>query len=118
MLFGRTDSPLLELNRYFHLFCSPLIFRSGRYVHESTKLNQRYWTFFSSLLESSKPWLEVRADFCLSCGIGALGLTTAGDPLSQDALQNLRFYKYSSIDKSPLSYYVLRHYVCLILRPM
>lgn len=39
------------------------------------------------------------------------GLTHAGDPLSPDALQNLRFYKYSSIDKSPLSKYVLKHYV-------
>lgn len=36
------------------------------------------------------------------------------DPLSNDALQNLKFYKYSSVDKSPLSKYVLQHYVGLI----
>lgn len=31
--------------------------------------------------------------------------------LSPEGLQNLRYYKYSSIDKSPLSNYVLKHYV-------
>lgn len=34
----------------------------------------------------------------------------ADGPLSVDALQNLRLYKYSSVDKSPISYYILRHY--------
>ena len=33
--------------------------------------------------------------------------------ISPDALQHFKTYKYSSVDKSPLSYYVLRHYVCL-----
>lgn len=32
-------------------------------------------------------------------------------PLSRDALQNLKFYKYSSVDRSPISNYILRHYV-------
>lgn len=34
----------------------------------------------------------------------------ADGPLSLTALQNLRLYKYSSVDKSPVSYYILRHY--------
>ncbi|RMD39467.1 hypothetical protein DV735_g5671, partial [Chaetothyriales sp. CBS 134920] len=37
-------------------------------------------------------------------------MTSKGDPLSPEALQHLKSYKYSSVDKSPLSYYVLRHY--------
>ena len=29
---------------------------------------------------------------------------------------HLKSYKYSSVDKSPVSYYILRHYVCDIQR--
>ena len=32
-------------------------------------------------------------------------------PLSEDALANLKLYKYSSVDKSFTSRYVLKHYV-------
>ncbi|OAA63747.1 sn-diacylglycerol cholinephosphotransferase [Niveomyces insectorum RCEF 264] len=35
------------------------------------------------------------------------GNPSSVDSLSDDALTHLRFYKYSSVDKSPLSYYVL-----------
>jgi hypothetical protein len=33
------------------------------------------------------------------------------DPLSEEALIHLKSYKYSSVDKSWISYYILRHYV-------
>ena len=33
------------------------------------------------------------------------------EPLSEDALKHFKTYKYSSVDKSPISYYILRHYV-------
>lgn len=36
----------------------------------------------------------------------------AEGPLSRDALAHLRGYKYSSIDKSYISRYILKHYVC------
>jgi len=34
-----------------------------------------------------------------------------GDALSQEALSNLKFYKYQSVDKSYISRYILKHYV-------
>ncbi|EMC95477.1 hypothetical protein BAUCODRAFT_123912 [Baudoinia panamericana UAMH 10762] len=42
------------------------------------------------------------------------------DPLSEEALQHFKTYKYSSVDKSPLSYYVLRHYwnACVEFLPL
>ena len=36
---------------------------------------------------------------------------TLEGPLSEDALANLKLYKYSSVDKSFTSRYVLKHYV-------
>ena len=46
--------------------------------------------------------------------------TSLGDPLSPEALAHLKSYKYSSVDKSLLSQYVLRHYWngCVKLLPM
>ncbi|KAK5131417.1 hypothetical protein LTR08_000953 [Meristemomyces frigidus] len=40
--------------------------------------------------------------------------------ISDNALQHFKTYKYSSIDKSPLSYYVLRHYwnACVEFLPL
>ena len=38
-------------------------------------------------------------------------MAKAGGPLSEEALVHLREYKYSSVDKSFLSNYVLRYYV-------
>ena len=35
----------------------------------------------------------------------------AADSLSEDALKHFKTYKYSSVDKSPISNYILRHYV-------
>lgn len=32
--------------------------------------------------------------------------------LSEDGLKHFKTYKYSSVDKSPVSHYILRHYVC------
>nr|OQO30584.1 hypothetical protein B0A51_01211 [Rachicladosporium sp. CCFEE 5018] len=42
------------------------------------------------------------------------------DCISEDALQHFKTYKYSSVDLSPLSYYVLRHYwnYCVSLLPL
>lgn len=40
-----------------------------------------------------------------------LCLVAAQDSLSDDALMPLKSYKYSSVDKSFISRYVLRHYV-------
>jgi hypothetical protein len=37
--------------------------------------------------------------------------STLEGPLSEDALANLKLYKYSSVDKSFTSRYVLKHYV-------
>jgi ethanolaminephosphotransferase len=34
----------------------------------------------------------------------------AAECLSEDALVHLKSYKYSSVDNSPVSYYILRHY--------
>lgn len=36
----------------------------------------------------------------------------AAECVSDDALQHLKTYQYSAIDKSPVSYYILRPYVC------
>ncbi|KAF2099333.1 hypothetical protein NA57DRAFT_74834 [Rhizodiscina lignyota] len=36
--------------------------------------------------------------------------TAAHECISEDALVHLKSYKYSSVDKSPVSYYILRHY--------
>lgn len=38
----------------------------------------------------------------------------AAECVSEDALVHLKSYKYSSVDKSPVSYYILRPYVCLL----
>jgi hypothetical protein len=35
----------------------------------------------------------------------------AAECLTEDALVHLKSYKYSSVDKSPISNYILRHYV-------
>jgi len=35
--------------------------------------------------------------------------------ISDDALKHFKTYKYSSVDKSPLSNYVLKHYVGLYI---
>lgn len=40
-----------------------------------------------------------------------LGL--ASGPLSEEGLKCLKTYKYSSVDKSLISHYLLRHYVLL-----
>lgn len=32
--------------------------------------------------------------------------------VSDDALKHFRTYKYSSVDKSPISQHILKHYVC------
>ena len=37
--------------------------------------------------------------------------TKSGGSLSESGLQHFKTYKYSSVDKSPISYYILRHYV-------
>ncbi|KAK3618514.1 hypothetical protein LTR56_024600 [Elasticomyces elasticus] len=40
--------------------------------------------------------------------------------ISDDALQHFKTYKYSSVDKSPVSYYILRHYwnACVEFLPL
>ncbi|KAF2485378.1 hypothetical protein BDY17DRAFT_322225 [Neohortaea acidophila] len=44
----------------------------------------------------------------------------AADCLSDNALQHFKTYKYSSVDKSPISYYILRHYwnACVEFLPL
>jgi ethanolaminephosphotransferase len=37
--------------------------------------------------------------------------TAAHECVSEDALQHLKSYKYSSVDKSFISRYILKHYV-------
>ena len=39
--------------------------------------------------------------------------TAAHECVSEDALVHLKSYKYSSVDKSLISHYILRHYVRL-----
>lgn len=39
--------------------------------------------------------------------------TAAQDSLSDEALLPLKTYKYSSVDKSYISNYILKHYVCV-----
>lgn len=39
------------------------------------------------------------------------------DPLSEEALVHLKSYKYSSVDKSLISHYILRHYVLIRCLP-
>ncbi|KAK3071035.1 hypothetical protein LTR53_009396 [Teratosphaeriaceae sp. CCFEE 6253] len=41
----------------------------------------------------------------------------AAECISEDALQHFKTYKYSSVDKSPISYYILRHYACPSVSP-
>ena len=36
-----------------------------------------------------------------------------GDTLSVEALSNLKTYKYQAVDKSLISNYILKHYVCV-----
>lgn len=38
--------------------------------------------------------------------------TAKHECVSDDALQHLKSYKYSSVDKSFISRYILKHYVC------
>lgn len=38
----------------------------------------------------------------------------AAECVSEDALVHLKSYKYSSVDKSPVSHYILRPYVCTL----
>lgn len=38
--------------------------------------------------------------------------TAKHECVSEDALQHLKSYKYSSVDKSFISRYILKHYVC------
>lgn len=38
--------------------------------------------------------------------------TAAAECISEDALVHLKSYKYSSVDKSLISNYILKHYVC------
>ncbi|KAK0259095.1 hypothetical protein LTR91_014427 [Friedmanniomyces endolithicus] len=44
----------------------------------------------------------------------------AAEALSEDALQHFKTYKYSSVDNSPISYYILRHYwnACVNFLPL
>lgn len=46
---------------------------------------------------------EIRAD-----------LSSASGPLSEEGLKCLKAYRYSSVDKSLISHYLLRHYVLLL----
>lgn len=41
--------------------------------------------------------------------------TAVHECVSEEALAHLKSYKYSSVDKSYISYYILRHYVCDLL---
>lgn len=41
--------------------------------------------------------------------------SAAAECLTDEALVHLKTYKYSSVDKSYISYYILRHYVRLLL---
>jgi hypothetical protein len=41
---------------------------------------------------------------------GCLGMA-ASECLSDEALAHLKTYKYSSVDKSPISKYIMKHYV-------
>jgi hypothetical protein len=38
--------------------------------------------------------------------------------LSDEALAHLKDYKYSSVDKSPISRYILKHYVSVLFSAM
>ncbi|TKA27302.1 hypothetical protein B0A54_16702 [Friedmanniomyces endolithicus] len=44
----------------------------------------------------------------------------AAEALSEDVLRHLKTYKYSSVDNSPVSYYILRHYwnACVNFLPL
>jgi hypothetical protein len=56
---------------------------------------------------STSPWLTT----------GALPLEVAAhECISEEALIHLRTYKYSSVDESYISHYILRHYVCSLQR--
>jgi ethanolaminephosphotransferase len=43
--------------------------------------------------------------------------TAAAECISDEALIHLKSYKYSAVDKSPVSNYILRHWVCTPARP-
>jgi hypothetical protein len=43
--------------------------------------------------------------------------TAAHECVSEEALQHLRSYKYSSVDKSFISRYILKHYVRVLSLP-
>ena len=42
--------------------------------------------------------------------------TAVNECISEEALVHLKSYKYSSVDKSPVSNYILKHYVCSLRR--
>ena len=48
----------------------------------------------------------------VDCSTGKAGV----ECISEDALLHLKSYKYSSVDKSPVSRYILKHYVRLSKR--
>lgn len=47
-------------------------------------------------------------------GYGPETEEAAAECVSEDALVHLKSYKYSSVDKSPVSHYILRPYVCAL----
>lgn len=47
----------------------------------------------------------------MDANVGGVGMAQS-ECLSEEALAHLKTYKYSSVDKSPVSKYIMKHYVC------
>jgi len=62
----------------------------------------------------SKAHLRLRSDSHVPTFANLLATVeeAAAECLSEDALVHLKSYKYSSVDKSYISNYILKHYVC------
>jgi len=62
----------------------------------------------------SKAHLRMRSDSHVPTFANLLANVeeAAAECLSEDALVHLKSYKYSSVDKSYISNYILKHYVC------
>jgi hypothetical protein len=57
-------------------------------------------------------------DLMLKVGVANISAnlgSAAAECVSDEALVHLKSYKYSSVDKSLISNYILKHYVCPVL---
>lgn len=97
--------------RYFCLVAILSICIPSSYKDDSRKAEKKSQDMSPS---RSKAHLRLRSDSHVPTFANLLATVeeAAAECLSEDALVHLKSYKYSSVDKSYISNYILKHYVC------